>query len=176
SARGTNICYMNDYAKISAATYGLILLLDVLEHVNDDRTLLRDITERNLALDGRIVITAPMFQELFASHDAFLGHHRRYSLRELVGLADACGLHIIASGYLFTSVLLVRALSTGIQTLLKRPLASSHGVGNWNHGAFITKVAASLLLLDARISLLLRGMSINLPGLTGWIVCAKQRS
>jgi SAM-dependent methyltransferase len=176
SARDKDIRYVNDYATISRTNYDLILLLDVLEHVSDDKIFLREITEKNLAAGGSLVITAPMFQALFTSHDAFLGHYRRYSLAELAGLADASGLACISTGYLFTSLLFVRFVSACFQKVLKRAFANNRGVGNWNHGSFITKVISSLLILDCRISLFLNRMNIKLPGLTGWILCKKQRS
>jgi SAM-dependent methyltransferase len=172
SARGGNVRYVNDYEAISATRYDLILLLDVLEHISDDRGLLREITEKNLATGGFVVITAPMFPALFTPHDAFLGHYRRYSLSELAGLADAGGLQSISSGYFFSSLLCVRYF----QKLLKRPPAANQGVGNWNHGSFVTRILASLLTVDAGLSLLMNRMNINLPGLTGWVLCKKQRS
>jgi SAM-dependent methyltransferase len=176
SARKQNIRFLNDYAKVGAATFGLILLLDVLEHVDDDERFLREIVEKNLAPEGYLVITAPMFQVLFTSHDAFLGHYRRYSLTELARLTDAGGLQCISSGYLFTSLLCARFLSACFQKVLKRTFFDNRGVGNWNHGSFITKVIASILTLDSRIALSMNRLGIKLPGLTGWVLCKKPQS
>lgn len=176
SGRGGNIRYVNDYAGIRAASYDLILLLDVLEHIGEHGLFLRELTDRHAAAGGHVLIAAPMFQELFTSHDAFLGHHRRYARRELVGLAEDAGLHCIASGYLFMSLLIVRSVSACLQKALNRPLAGGRGVGRWDHSAFITTTAASILLMDARMSLLLNRLKINPPGLTGWVLCTKQRS
>jgi SAM-dependent methyltransferase len=175
SEQGKNVRYLNDYAKISTTAYDLILLLDVLEHISDDKLFLRDITEKNLAAGGHVFITAPMFQALFASHDIVLGHYRRYSLAELAALADAGGLTCISTGYLFSSLLFARFLSTCLQKVLKRDFAS-RGAGNSNHRSFVTKVIASLLMLDNRMSLLLNRVDIKLPGLTGWVLCKKQQS
>lgn len=69
----------------------LVLLMDVLEHVDDDVALLRQYWE--MAPAGTIfVITVPAFQFLWSSHDDFLEHRRRYtvnSLRRTVELAGA---------------------------------------------------------------------------------------
>lgn len=176
SARDGNIRYVNDYAEIRTASYDLILLLDVLEHVGDHGRFLREVAENHAAAGGHVVITAPMFPKVFSSHDTYLGHYRRYSLQELVGLADTAGLHCVASGYLFTSLLIARSVSACLQKALRRPLAGSRGVGSWHGGEFITNVIASLLLMDARLSLLLNKMKIKLPGLTGWVLCTKLRS
>jgi SAM-dependent methyltransferase len=176
SARGKNVRYLNDYATIGTTTYDLILLLDVLEHISDDKSFLREITEKNLAAGGYVIITAPMFQALFTSHDIVLGHYRRYSLTELGVLADAGGLTCISTGYLFTSLLFVRFLSASFQKVLKRDFASTGGADNADHYSFVTKVIAALLMLDIRISLFLNRMDIRLPGLTGWVLCKKQQS
>jgi SAM-dependent methyltransferase len=176
SKRKKNIRYLNDYSKVSTTTYDLILLLDVLEHVSGDELFLREITEKNLAAGGYLVISAPMFQALFTSHDTCLGHYRRYSLTELAELADASGLQCISSGYLFTSLLFVRFLSACFQKMLKRAFTGNRGVGNWNHSSFVTKVIVLLLTLDNRISLSMNRIGIKLPGLTGWVLCKKRQS
>ncbi len=53
------------------------VLLNVLEHVDDDRSLLADISAR-LALGGTLCIWVPAFPSLFGEFDRLVGHCRRY--------------------------------------------------------------------------------------------------
>lgn len=64
----------------------VVLLMDVLEHVDDDVAVLKHYWE--LAQPGTtFIITVPAFSFLWSSHDDFLEHRRRYtigSLRETI--------------------------------------------------------------------------------------------
>lgn len=79
---------------------GLILLMDVLEHADDDAGLLRGAVS---AARGRcpVFITVPAFQSLWSPHDDFLGHKRRYRLGALRELAGKAGLKVLRAYYYF---------------------------------------------------------------------------
>lgn len=67
----------------------VIVALDVLEHVEDDREVLRQI-HRTLKPGGVFVFTVPAFMSLWRQHDVEYGHFRRYDRREFVAkVADA---------------------------------------------------------------------------------------
>jgi SAM-dependent methyltransferase len=73
--------------------YDMIALLDVLEHVEDDRAALRAIADR-LRAHGRILLTVPQFAWMWSGHDVANHHHRRYTKQTLrAAIADA-GLEI----------------------------------------------------------------------------------
>jgi 2-polyprenyl-3-methyl-5-hydroxy-6-metoxy-1,4-benzoquinol methylase len=60
----------------------LIVMHDVLEHIEDDVAAVR--TLRALVADsGRVVLSVPALQSLFGLHDEHLGHYRRYTARSL---------------------------------------------------------------------------------------------
>ena len=90
------------FTKSSAPLEGdLYLLMDVLEHVEDDQKLLSNSLEK--ANPGSLVlITVPAFKSLWSSHDVFLGHFRRYRIDEVIKIAESCDLRIIDSHYLFS--------------------------------------------------------------------------
>ena len=73
--------------------YDLIALLDVLEHVEDDRAALRSIAGR-LKPGGRILLTVPAFQWMWSAHDVVNHHHRRYSRSGLRAAAADAGLRV----------------------------------------------------------------------------------
>ena len=78
-----------ELAGIAAATYDMVALLDVLEHVEDDRAALRAIAER-LKPGGTILLTVPQFPWMWSGHDVANHHHRRYTKTTLRrAIADA---------------------------------------------------------------------------------------
>jgi SAM-dependent methyltransferase len=89
---------------VGAGDYDLLLLMDVLEHVDDDVGLLRGYVE--LAPPGaRFLITVPAFQFLWSGHDVFLEHRRRYTLAQTEAVARAAGL-VVRQGCYFYGLLL----------------------------------------------------------------------
>ncbi|HWT12184.1 MAG TPA: class I SAM-dependent methyltransferase [Allosphingosinicella sp.] len=83
--------------------YHLIALLDVLEHVDDDRAALASIAGK-LAPGGRILVTVPAFAWMWSAHDVAHHHKRRYSRRGLRRVVEAAGLKAERIGY-FNSLL-----------------------------------------------------------------------
>jgi 2-polyprenyl-3-methyl-5-hydroxy-6-metoxy-1,4-benzoquinol methylase len=80
------------------------LLLNVLEHIEDDRATLKRIASI-LPPRGRVVILAPASPSLYGPIDHNLGHYRRYSRASLTALARHAGLeirkmhHVNAAGF-----------------------------------------------------------------------------
>ena len=62
--------------------FDLILLMDVLEHVDDPLSLLRELRGL-LRPGGWILITVPAFQWLWTSYDEMIHHKKRYSIADL---------------------------------------------------------------------------------------------
>jgi len=89
----------------------LVLLMDVLEHVDDDVGLLTNSTQA-LARGAKVVITVPAFPFLWSGHDVFLDHKRRYTMAALRPVVERAGLKIVTLSYgfglLFPLVALVR--------------------------------------------------------------------
>ena len=86
--------------KANGVEADIILMMDVLEHVDDDVGLLEDYA-KNLRADDRLVITVPAFQFLWSGHDEFLEHRRRYTRRQLESVVRAANLEPMNSGYFF---------------------------------------------------------------------------
>lgn len=83
----------------------LVLLMDVLEHVDDDVGLLTSVVARASSREVRFLLTVPAHQWLWSPHDVFLGHRRRYTLRMLEEVAQRAGLRVVSSHYYFALVL-----------------------------------------------------------------------
>tara|TARA_R110002096_G_scaffold325915_1_gene519800 strand:+ start:3217 stop:3945 length:729 start_codon:yes stop_codon:yes gene_type:complete len=86
-----------------AAIEDLVLLMDVLEHVQDDVELLRQYTE-SMPRSGVVAITVPAFQFLWSGHDVFLEHYRRYTKTMLQQVVENAGLEVVRSRYFFASI------------------------------------------------------------------------
>lgn len=120
----------------------LLLLMDVLEHVDDDVKFI----EASLAGAGagaRVLITVPAFQSLFSAHDRFLEHRRRYTIQSLETAARSAGLEIVSTRYFFASILPIVAVIRILQR--NSPPKSSLVV----HSQFVN----ALLILAHRIEL-----------------------
>ncbi len=61
----------------------MLLLLDVLEHIEKDSQFLRDITT-HMKPGAHLLVTVPSEMSLWSPHDEFHGHFRRYTKQELL--------------------------------------------------------------------------------------------
>jgi SAM-dependent methyltransferase len=89
----------------------VVLLLDVLEHLDDDLAALRA-ARRTLGDDGVLVLTVPALPWLWTAHDVTLGHRRRYTAGSLRRRVERSGFTVTRATYfntlLFPIVGLVR--------------------------------------------------------------------
>jgi len=69
------------------ARASVVLLTDVLEHVEDDRALLAKIVHA-CPPEAQILVTVPADMRLWSPHDSAFGHFRRYDTRQLSALWD----------------------------------------------------------------------------------------
>lgn len=72
------------------ASFDLVVCLDVIEHLQDDRAALREL-RRVLAPGGALLVTVPAYQWLWSGHDVVNHHHRRYSRATLRRAARDAG-------------------------------------------------------------------------------------
>jgi glycosyltransferase involved in cell wall biosynthesis len=73
--------------------FDTVVCLNVVEHIDDDMTALRNIRSA-LAPGGRAIILVPQDQNAYGSLDKVLGHYRRYSKQELTAKMEAAGFEI----------------------------------------------------------------------------------
>jgi hypothetical protein len=78
----------------------LVLMMDVLEHVDNDSTFLRSYVDLS-PFGTYFLITVPAFQFMWSGHDEFLGHKRRYTINQLESVVIASGLKIKSKNYYF---------------------------------------------------------------------------
>ncbi len=95
--------------KIDKTTQKLVLMMDVLEHVEDDVALLKNYAD-SMVDDAVVLITVPAFQFMWSGHDVFLEHYRRYNIKEIEQVIVKAGLKPIKSRYFFGSLFPVIAV------------------------------------------------------------------
>lgn len=88
---------------VDAIDADLVLLMDVLEHVDDDVGLL-NLYVNKVPRGARFLISVPAFQFLWSDHDVFLEHKRRYQLKQIEGVARQAGLNVTKGAYYFGAV------------------------------------------------------------------------
>ena len=88
---------------VETSSANLVLLMDVLEHVDDDAGLLEDYVGK-VAEGTTFVITVPAFRFMWSGHDEFLEHKRRYTLGMLQKVVIESGLQIEELSYYFAFV------------------------------------------------------------------------
>jgi SAM-dependent methyltransferase len=78
---------------IAEASYDLIALLDVLEHIEDDHAALVSIGKR-LKGNGRVLLTVPAHPWMWSGHDVANHHHRRYTRAAFRAVIEGAGFRI----------------------------------------------------------------------------------
>lgn len=81
--------------------FDLIVLLDVLEHIDDDNASLRTL-QNLLAPGGYLVLTVPAFPFLWSPHDEEHHHKRRYPAAGLQEVIQNAGLRLQYMSYFNT--------------------------------------------------------------------------
>jgi len=86
---------------IATSSVDLVLALDLLEHIEDDKGLMNEI-RRVLKPEGYLLATVPAHQYLWSEHDEALHHYRRYSKRDFLYLVKDKGFSLIKYSYVIS--------------------------------------------------------------------------
>lgn len=94
-------CYLYDIASRDSSLqekYDVILLFDVLEHIEDTRSFLANVSF-HLKPGGHLLINVPAYQTLFSEYDKAVGHVMRYNKNLLKALLTDEGYIIATASY-----------------------------------------------------------------------------
>jgi SAM-dependent methyltransferase len=107
----------------------VVLLLDVIEHVDDDVATLCA-ARAGVGEGGLLVVTVPAYRWLWSGHDEVLGHRRRYTAAELRAAVERAGFEVLRVSYFNTLLFPLLAAVRGWKRLrgdrghdLRRPAA-----------------------------------------------------
>ncbi len=109
--------------------FDAILMMDVLEHIEDDFTSLL-VINKLLKKNGRIIITVPAFMFLWSKFDEENHHKRRYKINQLRYLLNQSGFSLekisyynfLLSPIAFIERLLIKVISISTTHSLKLPI------------------------------------------------------
>ncbi|WP_066424555.1 bifunctional 2-polyprenyl-6-hydroxyphenol methylase/3-demethylubiquinol 3-O-methyltransferase UbiG [Anabaena sp. 4-3] len=136
--------------------YDLIVILDVLEHIDDDLATLKALYAR-LKPGGLLLITVPAYQFLWSRHDEINHHKRRYILRSLKHIVKLAGYSVHYSSYfnifLFPVVATVRLLRNWLRLESSEDASSDLKLPTKPINQFLTFLFASERYLMGRFGL-----------------------
>ncbi len=95
--------HLPDNLGVAPGWADIVLLLDVIEHVDDDVATLRA-ARTGVGDGGLLVVTVPAYQWLWSGHDEVLGHRRRYTAARLRAAVERAGFTVVRVSY-FNSLL-----------------------------------------------------------------------
>lgn len=87
-----------DIEELFDIKFDSVLLIDVLEHLENDAAQLRKI-RGILKNNGTLVLVVPAYEFFYGNRDRKYGHFRRYSRRKLINLLEKSGFEIKSLRY-----------------------------------------------------------------------------
>jgi len=127
----------------------LVLMMDVLEHVDNDVGLAAEYI-RAARPGTRVVVTVPAFGWMWSAHDNFLEHRRRYTLTGLKEVLLQAGLRLDGGRYLY-GLLLPAAAATRLPGQVARKLGHLAPAASQMHpaGPVVNAVLLAACQLEA---------------------------
>jgi hypothetical protein len=103
----------------------VVILMDVLEHIEDDIAMLQSIKKNCVGDNNYFFITVPAFESLWSGHDDYLGHYRRYRIASLKRALAAADFKVTNSYYLYGTLFPLVWTIRKISNLFKKGAAQS---------------------------------------------------
>lgn len=117
--------HLPDAIPFPGQLFDLAVMLDVLEHVEEDKETLQSLHSR-LKPGGKLMLTVPAFPFLWSDHDVVHHHKRRYRLPALIHMVERAGFQVTFASHLnfwlFPVIALIRLANrvTGSRLIEKR--------------------------------------------------------
>jgi len=101
-------CYLNQFDKSLYGKIDAITMLDVIEHIEDDKAVVKEAYEI-LDSGGYMIASVPAYQWLWSRHDEIHMHYRRYTVPQFKKLFNDAGFKVMYASY-FNSILFLPAV------------------------------------------------------------------
>ncbi len=149
--------YVNSLESLPDRKFDLILMMDVLEHIKDDKAYIQTVKEL-LDDNGVIVLTVPAFMKLYSLHDRELKHFRRYDRHMLKKAFEGSGLKIKNMSYFYLSLVFMRLLT----------MNKTENLSMWNSSekSFKTVFVKTVLNIDYAVLRFFSRFHIYIGGLS----------
>ncbi|MBI1381527.1 MAG: methyltransferase domain-containing protein [Planctomycetaceae bacterium] len=114
--------------------FDLVCMFDAIEHIPDDHQVMREVA-RVLAPGGRVFVSVPAYQFLFANNDRVAQHQRRYTRGRLAKVFEQAGLKVERNShsniFLFPLILPAVLLAKFLETVFQKEASSDHTNLSW---------------------------------------------
>lgn len=118
--------------------YGLILMLDLIEHLDDPAGALHHAVNL-LTGDGKLIVTVPAFLQLWTSHDDLNHHVTRFTRGSFLPIARQAGMSIETMRYFFHWLFFAKAAVRLKESLAKPARPETPGIPPaWINGLLTT--------------------------------------
>jgi SAM-dependent methyltransferase len=146
--RGLHNIIRADAGKIPfcAESFDVIMMLDVLEHLDEDKTL--EEVVRLLKPEGLLIATVPAYQSLWSQWDVQLHHQRRYNKKNLKFVLQKNHLNILKISYIYSFLLIPAILIRAVKSRIYRDKYPSDFVIS---SPFINWLASIIARLESAI-------------------------
>lgn len=128
--RGLKVALQGDATALPYpdASFDAVTILDVLEHIKDDRATCTEIL-RVLKPGGIVIVMVPAFMFLWGITDTLSQHFRRYTRKEIQGKLKETGFKVQRATYFNTLLFPMIALVRLTVRFLKIPVTSESQMG-----------------------------------------------
>ncbi|MCS7033981.1 MAG: class I SAM-dependent methyltransferase [Phycisphaerae bacterium] len=113
-----------DQIPLPRESFDVVLLLDVIEHLQDDRAGLAT-AARLLRTGGVLIATVPAYQWLWSDWDELHHHYRRYNRRRLGAALRSVGLRIELLSYANTMLFPLAAAARVVHKVRRKKMEST---------------------------------------------------
>jgi SAM-dependent methyltransferase len=127
--------------------FDVILMLDVLEHIENDEQAVKRVSEF-MAPDGLLIVSVPAYMALWSQHDELNAHFRRYRLEQVTQLLVGADLTVLQAGYMFAGLVLPKLISRLLESFGQETSASAVKTANMS---WLNNVAYQWFDTEARI-------------------------
>jgi SAM-dependent methyltransferase len=118
---------LNEFVSQEKASFTLVAILDVIEHVEDDVGFARQLSEL-LTPGGHLLVTVPAYQWLWSELDTLAMHYRRYNKNQIIKVLESAGFEIEYASY-WNALLLLPLIVVRRGT--KKPGYSAFSLPKW---------------------------------------------
>ena len=135
--------------EIKQSDAGLVLMMDVLEHIENDVQFLIDYAEK-CPSGTSFLISVPAFNFMWSGHDVFLNHYRRYSISHLLNVINGAGLKPVHSSYYFGFIFIIPLILRMFEKLTgnrkSKPVSQMR-----KHSKFVNSILRYISILELPI-------------------------
>ena len=140
--------------------WDVIFLLDVLEHVRDEKKAFKKISQI-LKKDGYLIMTVPALKFFWSQNDQYAGHFRRYSTQDCTNITKGTGLKIVNCRYFMFFLSLFLWITRKLifkRKMTNKTLNNKVKIQYLKHNVLFNKVCTYVFNLETPI-----GHHINFP-------------